>query len=32
MTKMFDGIPEKDIKTTIKTITRIEKNLKEVEQ
>ena len=32
MTKMFDGIPEKDIKTTINTITRIEKNLKEVEQ
>ena len=32
MTKMFDGIPEKDIKTTINTITRIEKNLNEVEQ
>ena len=30
--KMFDGIPEKDIKTTINTITRIEKNLNEVEQ
>ena len=29
MSKMFDGIPEKDIKTTIKTITRIEKNLTE---
>lgn len=29
MSKMFDGIPEKDIKTTIRTITRIEKNLTE---
>ena len=29
MEKMFSGIPEKDIKTTIKTITRIEKNLTE---
>ena len=29
MAKMFEGIPEKDIKTTIKTITGIEKNLKE---
>ena len=27
MTKMFDGIPEKDIQITIKTITSIEKNL-----
>ena len=31
MEKMFDGISEKDIKTTIKTITRIEKNLTEVD-
>ena len=31
MGKMFDGIPEKDIKTTIETITKIEKNLTEVE-
>ncbi|MBR4431018.1 MAG: MarR family transcriptional regulator [Clostridiales bacterium] len=30
MAKMFDGIPEKDLKTTIKTITSIEKNLSEV--
>jgi len=29
MSKMFNGIPEKDIKTTIETITRIEKNLTE---
>ena len=29
MAKMFDGIPEKDLKTTIKTITSIEKNLSE---
>ena len=29
MMKMFEGIPEKDIQTTIKTITRIEKNLTE---
>ena len=29
MAKMFDGIPERDIKTTIKTITKIEKNLTE---
>ena len=28
MMKMFEGIPEKDIKTTIKTIVTIEKNLK----
>ena len=28
MTAMFEGIPEKDIKTTIKTIVTIEKNLK----
>lgn len=27
MSKMFDGIPEKDIMTTIQTITTIEKNL-----
>lgn len=27
MNKMFDGISEKDLKTTIKTITRIEKNM-----
>ena len=31
MEKMFKGVPEKDIKTTIKTITCIEKNLTEVE-
>ena len=31
MAKMFEGIPEKDIKTTIKTITKIESNLSEVE-
>ena len=30
MAQMFSGIPEKDIKTTIKTITAIEKNLTEV--
>ena len=29
MEKMFEGVPEKDIKTTIKTITKIEKNLTE---
>ena len=29
MAKMFGGVPEKDIQTTIKTITRIEKNLTE---
>ena len=29
MMKMFEGIPEKDIQTTIRTITRIEKNLTE---
>ena len=29
MAKMFEGVPEKDIKTTIKTITCIEKNLTE---
>ena len=29
MAKMFEGVPEKDIKTTIKTITKIEKNLTE---
>ena len=29
MAKMFDGISEKDIQTTIKTITKIEKNLTE---
>ena len=28
MEKMFEGIPEKDIKTTIRTIVRIEKNLR----
>ena len=28
MAKMFDGIPEKDILTTIQTITHIEKNLR----
>ena len=32
MSKMFDGVSEKDIKTTINTITRIEKNLKEFEE
>jgi len=31
MKKMFGGISDKDIKTTIKTITNIEKNLKEFE-
>ena len=31
MAKMFDGISEKDIRTTIKTITNIEKNLTEAE-
>ena len=31
MEKMFRGVPEKDIKTTIKTIMMIEKNLTEVE-
>ena len=30
MSKMFEGVPEKDIKTTIKTITKIERNLSEV--
>ena len=30
MAKMFEGISEKDIKTTIKTITKIESNLSEV--
>ena len=30
MSKMFEGVPEKDIKTTIKTITKIESNLSEV--
>ncbi|MBR4820173.1 MAG: MarR family transcriptional regulator, partial [Clostridiales bacterium] len=30
MEKMFDGIPKKDIETTIKTITRIEGNLRGV--
>ena len=29
MAKMFEGISEKDLKTTIKTITKIEKNLTE---
>ena len=29
MAKMFEGVPERDIKTTIKTITKIEKNLTE---
>ena len=29
MAKMFDGISEKDLQTTIKTITKIEKNLTE---
>ena len=29
MSKMFEGISEKDIQTTIKTITKIEKNLTE---
>ena len=29
MAKMFEGIPERDLKTTIKTITAIEKNLTE---
>ena len=31
MGKMFNGVSEKDIKTTIDTITKIEKNLTEVE-
>ena len=30
MGKMFDGIPENDIATTIQTITKIEKNLREI--
>ena len=30
MVGMFNGIPEKDITTTIKTLTRIEKNLEDV--
>ncbi|MCR5104463.1 MAG: hypothetical protein K6B68_08440 [Eubacterium sp.] len=30
MGKMFDGIPEKDIVTTIQTITKIESNLKPI--
>ena len=29
MAKMFEGIPERDLKTTIRTITMIEKNLTE---
>ncbi|MBR4915190.1 MAG: MarR family transcriptional regulator [Clostridiales bacterium] len=29
MAKMFEGVSERDIKTTIKTITKIEKNLTE---
>ena len=29
MAKMFEGVSEKDIKTTIKTLTKIEKNLTE---
>ena len=29
MAKMFEGVPERDIKTTIKTITKLEKNLTE---
>ena len=29
MAKMFEGVSEKDIQTTVRTITRIEKNLKE---
>ena len=32
MAKMFCGIPEEDVLTTIKTITNIEKNLRELEQ
>ena len=32
MQKMFDGISDKDIKTTIKTIINIEKNLREFEE
>lgn len=32
MQKMFDGISYKDIKTTIKTIINIEKNLREFEE
>ena len=31
MSKMFEGVPEKDIRTTIETITKIEKNLTGVE-
>ena len=31
MSKMFEGIPEQDLKTTINTITRIERNLSEVQ-
>ena len=29
MVKMFEGVSEKDIQTTIKTITKVEKNLSE---
>ena len=32
MAKMFEGVSDKDIKTTINTITRIEKNLKGFEE
>ncbi|MBP5654352.1 MAG: MarR family transcriptional regulator [Clostridiales bacterium] len=32
MSKMFEGVSERDIKTTIKTITNIEKNLKGLEE
>ena len=28
MSQMFDGIPEKDVVTTIQTITKIESNIK----
>ena len=31
MEKMFDGVPEEDIATTIRTITKIEKNLRNYE-
>ena len=32
MTNLFDGIPEKDIRTTIQTITKIEKNMRREEK
>ena len=32
MTNLFEGIPEKDIRTTIQTITKIEKNMRREEK